>query len=69
MSLFSDYANFCAKVEGQVVTLTFVTHVASFPHLVDCKYKLKFTGNNSLKKLTISLFPIQKHMRPNLTLM
>ena len=48
---------FCAKVKGQGVTLIFDTHVASFTHLVDCKYKkLKFTGNNSFQKLTISTF-------------
>ena len=41
MSLFADYVTFCAKVEGQGVTLTFDTHVASFTHLVDCKYKVK----------------------------
>ena len=40
MSLFADYVTFCAKVEGQGVTLTFDTHVASFTHLVDCKYKI-----------------------------
>ena len=39
MSLFADYAKFCAKGEGQGVTLTFDTHVASFTHLVVCKYK------------------------------
>ena len=41
MSLFADYVKFCAKVIGQGVTLTFVSHVASFTHLVDCKYKNK----------------------------
>ena len=41
MSLFADYVKFCAKVEGQGVTLTFDTPVASFTHLVDCKYKIK----------------------------
>ena len=41
MSLFADYVKFCAKVERQGVTLTFDTHVASFTHLVDCKYKIK----------------------------
>ena len=41
MSLFGDYVTVCAKVEGQGVTLTFDTHVASFTHLVDCKYKIK----------------------------
>ena len=41
LSLFADYVKFCAKVEGQGVTLTFDTHVASFTHLVDCKYKIK----------------------------
>ena len=30
MILFADYVKFCAKVKGQGVTLTFVTHVASF---------------------------------------
>ena len=40
MSLFADYVTFCAKVEGQGVTLTFDTHVPSFTHLVDCKYKI-----------------------------
>ena len=30
ISLFADYVKFCAKVEGQGVTLTFVTYVASF---------------------------------------
>ena len=42
MSLFTDNVKFCAKVEGQGVTLTFVTHVTSFTLLVDCKYKIKF---------------------------
>ena len=41
MSLFADYVKFCAKVEGQGVTLTSDTQVASFTHLVDCKYKIK----------------------------
>ena len=41
MSLFADYVKFYAKVEGQGVTLTFDTHVVSFTHLVDCKYKIK----------------------------
>ena len=41
MSLFAKYVKFCAKVKGQEVTLTFDTHVASFTHLVDCKYKIK----------------------------
>ena len=41
MSLFADYVKLCAKVEGQGVTLTFDTHVASFTHSVDCKYKIK----------------------------
>ena len=41
MNLLADYIKFCAKVEGQGVTLTFVTHDASFTHLVDCKYKIK----------------------------
>ena len=41
MSLFAEYVKFSAKVEGQGVTLTFDTHVASFPHLVNCKYKIK----------------------------
>ena len=41
MSLFADYVKFCANVEGQGVTLTFDTRVASFTHLVDFKYKIK----------------------------
>ena len=41
MSLFADYVKFCAKGEGQRVTLTFDTDVASVTHLVDCKYKIK----------------------------
>ena len=40
MNLIADYVKFCAK-EGQGVTLTFVTHVASFTHLADSKYKIK----------------------------
>ena len=40
ISFFADYVEFCVKVEGQGVT-TFDTHVASFTHLVDCKYKIK----------------------------
>ena len=28
MSLFADYVKFCAKVNGQGMTLTFDTHVA-----------------------------------------
>ena len=51
MSLFADYVKFCAKVKGQGMTLTFDDHVASFTHLVDCKYKLKFTGNNSFQNI------------------
>ena len=39
MSLFADYVKFFAKDKGQGVTLTFDTPVASFSHLVDCKYK------------------------------
>ena len=34
MCLFADYVQFCTKVEGQGVTLTFDTHIASFTHLV-----------------------------------
>ena len=41
MTLFADYVKFCAKVEGQGLTLTFDTNVASFTHLVACKYKIK----------------------------
>ena len=41
MTIFADYVKFCAKVKGQGVTLTFDSHVASFTHLVDCKYKTK----------------------------
>ena len=41
MSLFADYVKLCAKVEGQGLTLTFDTHVASFTDLVDCKCKIK----------------------------
>ena len=37
MGLFAEYVKFCAKVEGQGVTLIFNTHVASFTHLVGCK--------------------------------
>ena len=33
--LFVIIAKFCAKVEGQVVILTFDSPVASFTHLVD----------------------------------
>ena len=33
MSLFADYVKFCAEVEGQGVTMTFDTHVASFSQL------------------------------------
>ena len=32
MSLIADYAKFCAKVEGQGVTLTFDTHVGQASH-------------------------------------
>ena len=57
MRLFADYVKFCAKVEGQGVTLTFVTHVASFTHLVDCKFKIKVHRQQQFrKKLTISTF-------------
>ena len=41
MSLLADYVKFCAKVKRQGVTLTFDTHVTSFTHLVDSKYKIK----------------------------
>ena len=41
MSLFVEFVTFCAMLEGKEVTLTFDTHVASFTHLVDCKYKIK----------------------------
>ena len=40
--LFADYVKFCAKVKDQGMSLTFDTHVASYTHLVDCKYKIKF---------------------------
>ena len=40
-TVFADYFKFCAKVDGQGVILTFDTSVASFTHLVDCKYKIK----------------------------
>ena len=67
MSLLADYVQFCAKVECQGVTLTFVTHVISVNHIADCKYMIKV---HSQQKNNIFLFfPIQKHMRPNLTLM
>ena len=51
MCLFAPYVKFYAKFEGQGVTLNFVTHVASFTHLVDCKYKIKFTGNKCFQKM------------------
>ena len=41
MSLFADYVKLCAKVEGQGVTLNFDSHIVSFTHSVDCKYKIK----------------------------
>ena len=41
MSSFADYVKSYAMVQGQGVTLTYDTHVASFTHLVDCKYKIK----------------------------
>ena len=48
---------FCAKVEGQGETLTFNTHVASFSHLVNYKYKIKVHRQQQLpNKLTISTF-------------
>ena len=40
MSLFADYVKFCANVKGQGLTLTSDIHVASFDHLVDCKFKI-----------------------------
>ena len=43
MSLFVDYVTFCAKVEGQGVTLTFDTHVASLTHLVENKHVPRLT--------------------------
>ena len=43
------------------MTLTFDTNVASFTHLVDCKYKLKFTGNNSFQNFIN--FHINKHTK------
>ena len=44
-------------VKCQGVTLTFDTHVASFTHLVDCKYKIKSSQATIVsKKLTISTF-------------
>ena len=51
MSLFAHYIKLCAKVEGHGVTLTFVTHVASFTHLGNCKYILKLTGNYSFQNI------------------
>ena len=39
--LFADYVRFHATVECQGATLTFDTTVASFTHLVDCKYKIE----------------------------
>ena len=47
MSLYADYVKLCAN-QGQGVTLTFDTHVASLTHLVDCKYKIKV--HNSFQK-------------------
>ena len=41
ISLFADYVKFWAKFEDQGVASIFVTHVASFTHLADCKYKIK----------------------------
>ena len=39
---FAHYVKVCAKIEDQGVILTFDTHLASFTHLADCKYKLEF---------------------------
>ena len=50
MSLFADYVKFCAKAKGQGVTLTFDTHVASFTHLVECKYKIKVLRQEQFPK-------------------
>ena len=55
MNLFDDYVKFCAKVEGQRVTLTFDTHVTSYIYFI-ANTKLEFTGYNSFKKITIFSF-------------
>ena len=64
MSLFADYVKFCAKVEGQGLTLTFDTHLGSFTYLADCKYKIKVHRLPKFHRLPNSFqnFPIQKHM-------
>ena len=66
MSLFANNIKVCAKVEGQEVTLTSDTHVALFLIYLIANTKFKFTGNNSLKKITISTF---SHKKANLNLM
>ena len=50
MRLFADDVKFCAKVEGQGVTLTFDIHVASFTHSFDCKYKIKVHRQQKFQK-------------------
>ena len=50
MSLFAESVKFYVKVGGQGVTLTFDTHVASFTHLVDCKYKIKVHRQQKFQK-------------------
>ena len=60
MSLFADYVKLYAKIEGQGETVTFVTHVASFTHLVDCKYKIYFHRQQQFQKITVSPFSLMK---------
>ena len=50
MSLFAEFVKFCAKVQGQGVTLIFVIHADSFTHLVDCKYKIKVHRHQQFPK-------------------
>ena len=62
MSLIADYVKFCAKVEGQGVTLTFDTHVALFTHLVDYKYKIKVHRQQQFPKKKYSHFHFFPYM-------
>ena len=71
-SLRKSGLNFCMRMtfgQGQVMALTFNTHIPSYIQLDVCSYQL--SGHwlqYFLKNPLFSLFPIEKPMLPNLTL-
>ena len=71
-SLRKSGLNFCMYTtlgQGQVMTLTFNTHIPSFSQLVVCIYQLSgHRLQQFLKNPLFSLFPTEKPKFPNLTL-